>query len=68
MGSILRAHVRGPYIYVATAIFHSCVVYGFSNKDYGYCTSTPRPLDGIILQAVTKGKGFDCDIISPMYH
>ena len=31
---------------VTAAVFHSRVVYGFSNKDYGYCASARRPSDG----------------------
>ena len=33
-------------VYVTATVFHSRVVYGFSNKDYGYCASARRPLDG----------------------
>ena len=33
-------------MYVTATVFHSRVVYGFSNKDYGYCASARRPLDG----------------------
>ena len=33
-------------VYVTATVFHSRVVYGFSNKDYGYCESARRPLDG----------------------
>ena len=33
-------------MYVTATVLHSRVVYGFSNKDYGYCASACIPLDG----------------------
>ena len=33
-------------VYVTATVFHSPVVYGLSNKDYGYCARACRPLDG----------------------
>ena len=30
----------------STVLALGTVVYGFSNKDYGYCASARRPLDG----------------------
>ena len=35
----------GP-MHVGAIVFHSRLVYRLSNKDYGYCVSAGRPLDG----------------------
>ena len=39
-------HLARLPVHVTTTVFHSLVVYGFSNKDYGYCASTRTPLEG----------------------
>ena len=33
-------------VHVTATVFRSRVVYGFSNKDYGYYARARRPLDG----------------------
>ena len=42
-------------MYVTATVFHSRVVYGFSNKDYRYCASARRPLDDTFKTITQQG-------------
>ena len=55
---LTRWIIRG--VCVTAAVFHSRVVYGFSNKDYGYCAIARRPLEGIYLQRCRDGVMNEC--------
>ena len=54
----IQLYVR---VYVTVTVFHSHVVYGFSNKDYGYCTSARRPLDDTFKGSLKHRGAQSCD-------
>ena len=65
-------------MHVHVAVFHSRVVYGFSNKHYRYCASARRPLDGtfkildflftcIIYKEHVNGVGLVLHVVSITY-